>query len=312
MVSHNCRANCKKFGTNRNGSQRYRCLTCNKTFTAPQEKPLDAMTVNMDKAMLALKLLVEGNSVRSIERVTGVHRDTILKLLVVAGEKCEQLLDEKLRNLQVADVQADEIWAYVGCKEKTKGPEQAHDDKRGDAYTFVGIERNSKLVIAWHLGRRTSKDTLEFTEKIRKATVSHFQLTTDGFTPYRDAVSYSLGMRVEFAQLVKVYAAPREGQQRYSPAEIVEAVPVPRIGNPDPAKICTSHVERQNLTMRMQIRRLTRLTNAFSKKWDNLKAALALHFAWYNFVRVHQTLRVTPAMEAGIADRVWGIADLLA
>jgi hypothetical protein len=117
---------------------------------------------------------------------------------------------------------------------------------------------------------------------------------------------------VEFAQLVKVYAAPREGQQRYSPAEIVEALPVPRIGNPDPAKICTSHVERQNLTMRMQIRRLSRLTNAFSKKWDNLKAALALHFAWYNFCRVHQTLRVTPAMEAGITDCVWAVRELLA
>jgi IS1 family transposase len=167
-------------------------------------------------------------------------------------------------------------------------------------------------VVAWHLGRRTSADTLKFTEKIRKATVSHFQITTDGFTPYRDAVEYSLGMRCDFAQLVKVNASPREGQQRYSPAEIVEAVPVSRIGKPDPKLICTSHVERQNLTMRMQIRRLTRLTNAFSKKWSNLKAALALHFAWYNFVRVHQTLRVMPAMEARITDRIWGIADLLA
>jgi hypothetical protein len=132
---------------------------------------------------------------------------------------------------------------YVGKKEAHKGPEEAHTDTLGDAYTFVAIERNTKLVISWHLGRRTSKDTLEFTEKIRKATVSHFQITTDGFTPYRDAVEYSLGMRCDFAQLVKVYATPREGQQRYSPAEIVEAVPVPRIGNPDPALICTSHVD---------------------------------------------------------------------
>jgi IS1 family transposase len=138
-------------------------------------------------------------------------------------------------------------------------------------------------VIAWHLGRRTSKDTLEFTQKMRKATVCHFQLTTDGFSPYRDAVSYSLGMRVDFAQLVTVYAGAREGEQRYSPAEIVEAIRVPRTGNPDPKKICTSHVERQNLTTPMQIRRLTRLTNAFSRKWSNLRATLALHFAFYNF-----------------------------
>jgi len=269
------------------------------------------MRLDFGRALTCLRLLVEGSSVRSIERVTEVNRDTILRLLVLAGQRCEKLLEEKLRDLDVEDVQCDEIWGFVRKKESHKRPEEAHDNEIGDQWCFVAIERNTKLIVAWHLGRRTSRDTLAFTEKLREATSSHFQLTSDGFAPYRDAVSYSLGMRVDFAQLVKVYAAPREGEQRYSPAEVVDAVPTVRIGRPDPDKICTSHIERQNLTMRMQIRRLTRLTNAFSKKLENHGCALALHFAWYNFCRVHRTIRVTPAMQAGIADHVWEIGELL-
>lgn len=183
---------------------------------------------------------------------------------------------------------------------------------RGDAYCFVAIERTSKLILAWHLGRRTAEDTEAFTEKLDYATTGRFQLTTDGFAAYPDAVPYSLGTRVDFAQLVKVYAAPRDPDERYSPASVVNAVPVPRWGDPDPQSICTSHVERQNLTMRMQLRRLTRLTNAFSKKWENLKAALAVYFTHYNFVRVHSTLRITPGMQAGLSDHVWSWGELLA
>ena len=185
------------------------------------------------------------------------------------------------------------------------------DPRRGDVYCFVAFERNSKLVISWHLGRRTARDTVAFTEKINEATQGRFQITTDGFRPHVDAVHYSLGTRVDFAQLVKVYAAPRDGEQRYSPAEVVDVVPLPRWGQPKLNRIYTSHVERQKLTMRMHIRRLTRLTNAFSKKWENLKAALALHFAWYNLCRIHSTLRATPAMEAGVTDHVWTLEDLV-
>ena len=240
-------------------------------------------------------------------RVGGMQPGDVA-LLNLAGRRCQRLMDARLRGIEVRDVQADEIWGYVGCKEKnnTDG-----DPLRGDAYCFVALERNSKLVLTWHLGRRTARDTVAFTEKINEATKGQFQITTDGFSPYVDAVHYSLGTRVDFAQLVKVYAAPRDAKQRYSPAEVVDAVPVPRWGEPEINRICTSHVERQNLTMRMQIRRLTRLTNAFSKKWENLKAALALHFAWYNFCRIHSTLRVTPAMEARVTDHVWGIGELL-
>jgi IS1 family transposase len=203
---------------------------------------------------------------------------------------------------------------FSGTTKKAQG---STESTLGDAYTFVAIERRTKLVIAWHLGRRTARDTVEFTEKIYKAvegTTNRFQVTTDGFVAYPDAIAYSLGTRVDFAQLVKIYAQPEQGggERRYSPAEVVEAIPTPVFGNPDPERISTSHVERQNLTMRMMMRRLTRLTNAFSKKWENLRAALALHFAYYNFCRIHKTIRCTPAMEAGIAKSIWTLQDLLA
>ncbi len=308
MTCHNCQTQCRKFGKDRKGYQRFRCAQCSKTFTEPHNGHFFGMYTPSEKAALILKMLVEGMSVRSVERLTGVHRDTILKLLVIAGERCERLLEERIRQIAVADVQCDEIWGFVGCKERNNVND---DPMRGDAYCFVALERKTKLVISWHLGRRTAGDAVLFTEKINEATRGQFQITTDGFAAYRDAVDYSLGTRVDFAQLVKVYAAPRDGEQRYSPAEVVDAVPVPRIGRPDIDKISTSHVERQNLSIRMGMRRMTRLTNAFSKKWENLKAAYALWFAWYNFCRVHSALRVTPAMESGITSHAWTIKELL-
>jgi len=313
MVGHNCQIQAKRFGKDRKGNQRFRCNTCRKTFAELQDKPLNNMYLPMDKAVLCLQLLVEGNSVRSTERITGVNRNTILDLLVLAGEKCERLLNEKIKSVPVHDVQADEMWGYVGMKEKTKKRQGKDADTLGDAYTFVAIERNTKLVIAWHLGRRNVRDTVAFTEKIYEATSGRFQLSTDGFAAYPDAVAYSLGTRVDFAQLVKVYAQPEGGggERRYSPAVVVKAMPVPQWGNPDPERISTSHVERQNLTMRMMMRRLTRLTNGFSKKRENLRAALALHFAYYNFCRIHSSIRCTPAMEAGISKTIWTLQDIL-
>jgi IS1 family transposase len=237
-----------------------------------------------------------------------MHRDTILRVLTHAGAQCEQLLQTTIHAVPVHNVQCDELWGFVGCKEKNNVEERA---QRGDAYCFVTIERQSKLILSWHLGRRTAKDTEAFMEKLNAATSGSFQLTTDGFAAYPEAGHYSLGTRVDFAQLVKVYAAPRDPDERYSPASVVNAMPVPRWGDPDPQGICTSHVERHNLSMRMQLRRLTRLTNVFSKKWENLKAALAVYFAHYNFVRVDKTLRITPAMEAGLSDHVWTLEELL-
>jgi IS1 family transposase len=269
------------------------------------------MYIPQEKAVLATRLLLEGNSIRSTERCTGIDRGTIATMLVRAGGRCEKLLADTIQNLHVRDVEADEIWGFVGMKERAKANLLNAADTLGDAYTYVAMERNSKLILAWHLGKRNRQDTLQFIVKLRRATEGKFQLTTDGWPSYPDAVERVFGSDIHYAQLVKVYAASRDGEQRYSPAEVVDVEVVPRAGMPDYERICTSHIERQNLTMRMQIRRLTRLTNAFSKKWDNLRAAIALHFAYYNFCRIHSSLRVTPAMEAGITDHVWTIAELL-
>jgi transposase-like protein/IS1 family transposase len=311
VTCHYCRTTCKRFGKHRNGLQRFRCNQCSKTFTEDHNTPLDDMRLPMDKAVSILKLLVEGMSVRSVERVTGVHRDTILNLLVLAGQRCEKLLADTITRLQVRDVECDEMWGYVGMKERAKHYAQKDAPEIGDAYTYVAIERNSKLILAWHLGKRSRQDTLAFIIKLRNATAGKFQLSTDGWTAYPDAIERVFGADINYAQLIKVYKNSRDGEQRYSPAEVADVEVVPRVGMPDYERICTSHVERQNLTMRMHIRRLTRLTNAFSKKWENLNAAVALHFAYYNFCRIHKTLRVTPAMESGIADSAWTIEDLL-
>lgn len=311
MTCHNCRVECRRFGKRR-GLQRYQCRQCQKFFTEPRERPLDNMYTPLDKAVRVLAMLVEGCSVRSVERLTGVHRDTILRVLVLAGERCEKLMGDKIRNVPVKDVQCDEIWGFVYKKEAHKWPEEANNQAIGDAYCFVAIDRNTKLILNFALGRRSQATTDAFIEGLRAATApQRFQITTDGFQPYISAIDNTLADRVDYGMLVKVYAAPREGEQRYSPAEVTEALPRPILGNPDRKRICTSHVERQNLTMRMQMRRLTRLTNGFSKKWENHWAALCLYFAWYNFSRVHQTLRVTPAMQAGITDHVWDLSELL-
>jgi IS1 family transposase len=271
------------------------------------------MTVPMDKAVLALKLLIEGSSIRTVERVTDLHRDTICRLLILAGEKAEKIMAKHVNNIKPNDVECDEIWGFVGKKEGHKTEEEAENDSLGDTYCFVAIERNSKIVINFALGRRNQTTTDVFIEGLRDAVAPghHFQITTDGFSPYLSAITTTLGHQVHFAQLIKVYSAPTEGEGRYSPATVESVRVVPVIGNPDPKRICTSIVERQNLTIRMQVRRMTRLTNGFSKKWENHWAALCLHFAYYNFCRVHKSLRVTPAMEAGIADHVWTIAELL-
>jgi transposase-like protein/IS1 family transposase len=312
MTCHYCRTTCKRFGKHRNGLQRYRCNQCARTFTEEHEHPLDEMRLPIDRAVDVLKLLLEGMSVRSVERVTGVHRDTILRLLVLAGERCGRLMEEKIRGLDVRDVQVDEIWGFVQKKEGHRWEFEKNVREIGDAYCFVGIERSTKLVLAYHLGKRDTSSTDAFIGKLAYATSdSRFQLTSDGFKPYIKSVKMLLRGRVDFAQLVKVYGTPREGEQRYSPAEVVDAVPYEIMGRPVRNRICTSHIERQNLSIRMGMRRMTRLTNAFSKKWSNLEFAYNLWFAYYNFCRVHKTLRVTPAMESGLSDHAWSIPELL-
>jgi transposase-like protein/IS1 family transposase len=311
MTCEACNVDCQRFGKHRNGLRRFRCPNCKKTYTEAHKRVLDTMYIPQDKAVLALRLLLEGNSIRSTERITGLNVNTIMSVLVKAGDRCHTLMVSKIHNLKVADVEADEIWGYVGKKEGHKSDDDGAEV--GDAYMFVGMERNTKLVLAYHLGKRTAKATDAFIGKLAYATSrDRFQLTTDGFSPYVSAVKMLLKDRVDFAQLIKVYGSPRDGEQRYSPAEVMDSVPVEIMGRPVMDRICTSHIERQNLSIRMGMRRMTRLTNGFSKKWENLEAAYSLWFAYYNFCRVHKTLRVTPAMEAGIENHVWTIAELIA
>ncbi len=314
MTCHSCRIEAVKAGKGRNEVQRYKCQQCGKRFTEPQEKPFgEDVRLEQDLVVSILHCLLEGNSVRSTARLCGVEPRTVLTMLEHAGKNCECIMGKLLVNIPVKDVQCDEIWGYVYKKEAHKFPFEANDNSIGDAYCFVAIERYSKLVLNFALGRRDQATTDIFIEGLRGATTNQrFQVTTDGFQPYKSSIETTLGDRVDYAMLIKTYAESTDGERRYSPPEVVDAKPVVIIGNPDRDKICTSHIERQNLSIRMGMRRMTRLTNAFSKKWENLWYAYCLWFAFYNFCRVHRTLRVTPAMEAGIADRVWDIRDLVA
>ncbi len=309
MTCHNCRTECRKFGK-RGSRQRYQCSQCRKVFTDARDNTLDGMYLPVERAEMVLSLLLEGNSVSTVERVTGVHKATILKLLALAGEKAERVMAEKVRNVEVRDVECDEVWSFIGKKQKRVRPEDSQ--LLGDCYVFVGIERHSKLVLNIAIGKRDQTTTDTFIEGIRQVTArSRFQITTDGFAPYKNAIRYTLHDRCDFAQLIKVYRSSQEGEARYSPAEVASTEVVPVMGQPDPERICTSIIERSNLSLRMGLRRFTRLTNGFSKKWENHCAAVMLWYCWYNFGRVHKSLRMTPAMAAGISDHIWSVRELL-
>jgi transposase-like protein/IS1 family transposase len=226
MTCHNCRTECRKFGKRQN-RQRYQCTQCRKVFTDARDQTLDGMYLPIGKAELVLSLLLEGNSISSVERVTAVHHSTILKLLCLVGEKRERIMAEKVRNVQVRDIECDEVWSYVGKKQKRVRPEDS--PLLGDAYVFVAIERHSKLVLNITMGKRDQTTTDVFVEGVRRATArTPFQVTTDGFAPYRSAITTTLHDRLTgFAQLIKVYRASQDGEARYSPAEVqsVEVVP---------------------------------------------------------------------------------------
>jgi IS1 family transposase len=266
--------------------------------------------LRMEKKVAVITALVEGNSIRSIERMTDIHRDTIMRLLLATGEHCADLLDSKMRSLPCKIVQMDEIWTYVGKKEKRVTADD-NSELVGDQYVFVAMDSESKLVPCYRVGKRNAANTWYFVQDLQERLAERVQLTSDGFKPYIDAVDDAFGINVDYAMLIKTYQQSSVPDKRYSPGEFVNALPIPVTGNPKPYLISTSHIERQNLTIRMQLRRFTRLTNAFSKKLSHLKAACALHFAWYNFCRIHSSLRVTPAMAAGVTPEVWPLRALL-
>ena len=310
MTCEACNVACQRFGKHRNGLCRFRCPVCRKTYTETHERTLGTMYTSAEKATLALQLLLEGNSIRSTERITNLDRNTIMRLLVKAGDRCQSLMDDRMRNLHMRHLQVDEIWTYV--QKKARHVRKTDSPEVGDQWVFVAIDAETKLIPAFHIGKRHREDTRIFLWDLYGRIEGRTQITTDGLNHYTIGIPDTFGADVDFAQLVKLFGDFGQGPDaRYSPPRITEVISKVRSGNPDPDHISTSFVERQNLTMRMAIRRFTRLTNAFSKKLLNLKAAVALHFAYYNFCRVHSSLRVTPAMEAGLSDHVWTIAELL-
>lgn len=260
-----------------------------------------------------LHLLCEGSSIRAVTRLTGASKNTVTKLVVDAGKACLDYQNRAFVNLTCKRIQVDEIWSFVYAKALNAPIEKKIAGEAGDVWTWTAIDADTKLIPSWYIGDRSSQSAWEFLTDLRKRLSNRIQLTSDGHKAYLVGVAGSFGDSVDYAQLVKIYGKePHEGgMRRYSPPECLGAKPTPVYGNPDPAHISTSFAERSNLTMRMNMRRFTRLTNAFSKKVENHAHAVALHMMYYNFVRIHKTLRVTPAMAAGVTDKLWEVADIV-
>jgi len=263
-----------------------------------------------DRAAI-LGMLVEGNSLRSCSRLADVSINTVTKLLVDLGAACDKFHDEHVRNVRVRRLQADEIWCFIGAKAKNVRPEKKAEGW-GDVWTWTGLDADTKLCVSYLVGGRDGGWAKEFMQDCANRIKGRVQITTDGHKAYLEAVEDAFGADIDYAQLQKIYGAPTDAEmRRYSPAQCIGADMKVVSGDPDPKHVSTSYVERHNLTMRMGMRRFTRLTNGFSKKIENHAAMVAIHAAYYNFGRVHKTLRVTPAMEAGLADHVWSLEEIV-
>jgi IS1 family transposase len=268
-------------------------------------------TLSKEDRARVIKALVEGNSLRATARMTGVARMTVEKLLRDISAACIAYQDKQLRNLTCKRIQCDEIWSFVYAKQKNVPADKFGQFGYGDVWTWVAIDADSKVAISWLVGDRSAASAFSLMDDLASRLAHRVQLTTDGHRVYLDAVESTFGAGVDYSMLVKIYGADRDKEATYSSAECMGCRSIPIIGNPDPKHISTSFVEQQNLTMRMSMRRFTRLTNGFSKKVENHMQSVALHFMYYNFVRIHQTLRVPPAMAAGITDRIWEVEDMI-
>lgn len=264
-----------------------------------------------DKQVQVIAALTEGCSIRATERLTSIHRDTIMRLGVRVGEGCERLHDAMMRDLQVGIIELDEQWAFIGKKQKRVKQDDAPE--MGDVWVFVALDATNKAVLSYVVGKRTADNTFAIASDLRARIVNRPQITADGYVPYVGAVTEAFARDVDFGQLTKVYQTTpgNDAAHRYSPGRVIGAEKTVICGRPDEDKISTSYVERFNLTTRMQMRRLTRLTSGFSKRLVNHRAAIALHMSWYNVCRVHETLRCTPAMALGVTDHVWTIGELV-
>ena len=264
-----------------------------------------------EKRTQALQMMAEGISLRSMTRLTGISRTTLIKLLEDAGQAFSEYQDRVLVSLPCKRIQVDEAWAFCYAKQKNVPTAKAAPEGAGDIWTWVGLDADTKLVASWYVGARDSEAAATFIDDLAPRLASRVQLTSDGHKPYLEAIEGAFGADIDYAMLVKVYGAAPEGQRRYSPAICTGAHKHRVEGNPDPKHVSTSFVERQNLNIRMGNRRMTRLTNAFSKKAENHARMMAIYFMHYNFVRIHQTLRVTPAMAAGVTPKLWEMSDMV-
>ena len=259
-----------------------------------------------------LSLLCEGTSMRAVSRLADVSINTVSKLLVDAGRLCAALHDDQVQQVKAHRVQVDEIWSFTYAKQKNVARAKKAPEGAGDTWTWTGLDADSKLIVSWLVGPRDAGSAFTFTSDLKARIANRVQLTSDGLKLYVDAIEDVFGADVDYAQLVKLYGSPSEDEaRRYSPAKCIGCLSKPVTGDPDPKHISTSYAERQNLTMRMHMRRFTRLTNGFSKKLENHVHMIALYAVFYNFTKIHKTLRVTPAMEAGLTDHVWSMEDVV-
>jgi IS1 family transposase len=260
-----------------------------------------------------LSMLCEGSSMRSISRVVDVSINTVSKLLIEAGESCAAFHDDAVRNVKAKRVQCDEIWSFCYAKQKNVATAKRQDLAHGDVWTWTAIDADSKLIVSYLVGGRDGEYAMGLMDDLRSRLANRVQLTTDGHKAYLNAVEEAFGDDIDYAQLVKLYGeAPEAFKGRYSPAECIGARKEKVTGEPDRDHVSTSYVERANLTMRMAVRRFTRLTNAFSKKFENHVHMVAIYTVWYNFVKMHKTLKMTPAMAAGVSDKLWSVEDMVA
>ena len=264
----------------------------------------------IEKQVVAISMLCEGNSIRAIERITGVHRDTIMRLGIRIGEGCAKIHDAKMRHLNCKQIQVDEIWGFIGAKRKNAAAAGCY----GDVWTFIALDAESKLIPSYIVGKRDGYHADAFMEDLAGRVTNRLQVSTDALAAYPDAVEKAFGCEVDYGQVVKTYSVTnlnKDAASRYSPADVVKVDKTVIYGMPDVALITTSHIEKQNHTLRMHCRRLSRLTNAFSKKIENFEAAVSLNFVYYNFVKRHGTIRMTPAQAAGVESSAWTVADLV-
>lgn len=270
-----------------------------------------ANILSMDKQILTVNALAEGSSIRAVERITGIHRDTIMRLGVKIGDACTRMMKETMVNLPCKKIQLDELWGFVGCKRRNLKKTKKNKEENGNIWTFVALDSETKAVPCFFVGKRNRETVEDFMNDLCRRVANRIQLSTDAFNMYEEAVSYAFGNDIDYGQLVKTFSSSVDSEGKYSPPDLVKTQKLVIVGNPKKSLISTSHVESQNLTVRMHCRRLTRLTNAFSKKLENLQSAVGLHFGYYNFVKIHGSLRCTPAMALGISKHPWTMGELI-